>query len=80
MTVRFVASASTAGAMKALGVNSENFAPPPCPLNTGDFISFPELPALFFRVSSRELCVQQAPGETHWRLVLEKAQNPEDAL
>lgn len=56
-----------------------NHSPPVvdvCALQTGDIISFPDVPGLFFRVTARWLEAASATKAAEWNVFLEPSPDP----
>lgn len=74
MTFTFVAASPEAmSAMRAVGFKAEPSPPSPVEFMVGDFIRFPSVPGLTFRVAYR-LC--QLGDSPRWALGLLPAQDP----
>lgn len=67
------------GAMRSLGIGRPGTEiPPPCPWNVGDFITYPAVSALAFRVTWR-LYGHASPEKSGcWMIGLEAARHPLD--
>ena len=76
-SVHFRVPPSQLSVAKAVGIVGAGDAIVDCPLHPGDLLSFPEAPAVFWRVTRRALAARKPPAQSEWTVWLEQADNPD---
>ncbi len=74
--VSFVVPESVKSIAQAAGITAAGGALHPCPFSVGDFVSFPEAPSLFFRVTGRVYQASLDRRSAQWLVLLEQSGDP----
>lgn len=75
--ITLVVDETTKSVVLAAGIPTGPLRPvPTCELQVGDFISYPQAPALAFQVKARMLNIGDKDKPPHWYLMVEKSPHP----